>query len=132
MRLLADNDVVGAVEAIRRVLAPAEWAPYARDMDLQFVRLRDVGLPMDAPDHDVWLACQETGVLLVTGNRSGGTGSLEEAISHGGASDLPVVTIANPRRALMDRPYAERCAFRLLAYVESLEALRGAGRIYIP
>lgn len=87
----------------------------------------------NASDQDVWRACQHAAVVLITGNPVGGEHSLTEAIARlGDERSLPVVTIANRRRAERDRDYAERCAFALLDLIDRIESLRGTGRLFVP
>jgi SMC interacting uncharacterized protein involved in chromosome segregation len=45
---------------------------------------------------------------------------------------LPVITIANARRVLRDRDYAEEVAVRILDYLMRIDDLRGTGRICAP
>src|SRR5215831_16854586 len=76
MLLLTDNDVIGAVRVLRRILESPEWVDMTATLELQFIALQDVELPADAPDVAVWQRSQEVGALLITGNRSSGEGSL--------------------------------------------------------
>ena len=93
-----------------------------------------LGLPHDTPDTELWELCQESGIVLVTGNRNAeGVDSLENAIETlGTPQSLPVVTIGDPDRLLRDRQYAQRAAAQLFEYLLDLENLRGAGRLYVP
>ena len=50
MLILADNDVGGAVAALRYVLTSAEWVEFTTILDLRFVTFADVGLSRDASD----------------------------------------------------------------------------------
>jgi hypothetical protein len=50
MLILADNDVGGAVEALRRILESMEWAAFSAMLDLRFIEFIDVGLARDASD----------------------------------------------------------------------------------
>src|SRR5688572_30657696 len=96
MRIMADNDVIGVVEAIRHILDSENWTPFAQYLEIEFVNFDDLGLKADAQDHTIWKICQSENVLLVTGNRAGGPDSLDAAIHDlGGVESLPVITIAN-------------------------------------
>ena len=64
MLLLTDNDVIGAVRVLRRLLESPEWVDMTATLELQFIALKDVELPADAPDVAVWQRSQEVGVLL--------------------------------------------------------------------
>ena len=133
MLILADNDVGGAVAALRRILESEEWAEFSATLALRFVEFADVGLARDASDRVVWQRCQEVGAVLMTGNRASGDASLEQTIQdHAGADSLPVVTIGDPQRLVRDRVYASECAMRLLDLLERIETLRGTGRLFIP
>ena len=64
MLILADNDVGGAVAALRRILESEEWAEFSATLALrfvEFVEFVDVGLTRDASDRVVWQTCQEAG-----------------------------------------------------------------------
>jgi hypothetical protein len=133
MLILADNDVDGAVAALRHILESEEWAAFSATLTLRFVEFADVSLARDASDRVVWQTCQEVGAVLITGNRASGDDSLEQTIrDHAGADSLPVVTIGDPQRLVRDRAYASECAMRLLDLLERIETLRGTGRLFIP
>jgi hypothetical protein len=133
MLILADNDVGGAVAALRHILESEEWAAFSATLTLRFVEFADVSLARDASDRVVWQTCQEVGAVLITGNRTSGDGSLEQTIrDHAGTDSLPVVTIGDPQRLIRDRMYASECAMRLLDLLERIETLRGTGRLFIP
>jgi hypothetical protein len=71
---------------------------------------------------------------LITANRNADEAdSLEMVIRAENRPDsLPAVTIANPKRVLKDRIYAEKAAEILLDYLMRIDDFRGAGRIYVP
>jgi hypothetical protein len=133
MLILTDNDVVGAVRVFRRILASSEWVGLTATLELEFIELKDVELPADAPDVAVWQRSQEVGALLITGNRSSGEDSLDQTIAEQGSPEsLPVLTIGDPRRVIRDPVYARECALSLLDFVDRIETLRGTGRLFIP
>ena len=133
MLILTDNDVIGAVRALRRILESPEWVDLTATLALQFIELKDIELPTDAPDGAVWHRSQDVGALLITGNRSSGEGSLDQTIAEqAGPESLPVLTIGDPRRVIRDPAYARECAISLLDFVERIETLRGTGRLFIP
>jgi hypothetical protein len=80
MILTADNDVIGAVERIRRFLESNEWHEFTTSLDIAFVDFEALNLRPESRDEDVWHACQEERVILITGNRSGGADSLDDVI----------------------------------------------------
>ena len=133
MLILADNDVGGAVAALRRIVESEEWAEFSVTLDLRFVEFADVGLTRDASDPAVWQTCQEIGAVLITGNRASGAESLEQTIrDQATARSLPVVTIGDPQRVVRDRTYAYECAVNLLDLLDRIETLRGTRRLFIP
>jgi hypothetical protein len=133
MLILADNDVGGVVEALRRILESVEWAAFSAMLDLRFIEYSDVGLARDASDPLVWHTCQEVGAVLITGNRASGDASLEHTIRERAEADsLPVLTIGDPQRMVRDPAYAQECAIRLLDVLDRIEMLRGTGRLFIP
>jgi len=133
MLILTDNDVIGAVRAFRRILESPAWGDLTATLELQFIELKDVELPIDAPDGAVWQRSQDIGALLITGNRASGEGSLDQTIAElAGPESLPVLTIGDPRRVIRDAVYARECAISLLDFVERIETLRGTKRLFIP
>jgi hypothetical protein len=105
-----------------------------RKAEVSVLAFEGLGLPETAPDADVWRACQERQIILITGNRNADSpDSLENTIrAHNDARCLPVITITNPRRLMQSKAYAQRAAERLLDYLLFLENFRGTGRLYIP
>jgi hypothetical protein len=133
MLILADNDVTGAVAVLRRILESDDWREYAELLDVRFLSFEDLGLPRSAPDRDVWLACQQAGALLITANRAGGAGPLGETIeSLATSEDLPVLTLADPQRIMKDGRYSVEVVIQLLDYLDQIDDLRGARRLFLP
>jgi hypothetical protein len=64
MLILADNDVGGAITALRRVLESAAWIEFTATLDLRFIAFADVGLARDASDRNVWSATQSIRVRV--------------------------------------------------------------------
>jgi predicted nuclease of predicted toxin-antitoxin system len=134
MIVLADHNVRGAVRAFRRVLLSPEWAEFSRALDLQFLELEDVGLNSASSDREIWTTCQAIGALLITADRTRADGleALDEIIEElNTPTSIPVVTIGDPARPSHDPAYAEKCAIKLLDYVDLLENLKGTGRLYL-
>jgi hypothetical protein len=133
MLILADNDVGGAVAALRYALASPEWTDLSALLNLRFLEFEDIGLPRDAGDQSVWETCQAAEAILITANRAGGQNSLEATIQNlSDATSLPIITIADPQRLLHDASYRESAVFSLLDHLERRESLRGSGRLFIP
>ena len=133
MRIMSDNDVIGAVEAMRHVLESPAWAEFSKHLGVEFLQFDDLDLLAYASDREVWQQCQAANTLLITGNRASGIDSLDVTIRElGDDSSLPVVTIADAKELLHNRLVAEAAAAQLLTIVEQIESLRGSGRLYIP
>lgn len=88
----------------------------------------------DVSDAALWRACQEHGIVLLTGNRNAESDeSLQATIRRqSDEHSLPVLTIADPHRLLSERRFAERTAERVLDHLLDRERLRGVGRLYVP
>lgn len=130
IRLLSDNDVQFQARLIWTVFTDQQWEELGIG---GLSTLRDLGLPAESSDRDVWLYCQAHAVLLVTGNRNRkGTDSLEQVIAElGEAQHLPVLTIGAPKR-VYDSAYREDCAYRIADVALALDRVRGSGRLFIP
>ena len=77
---------------------------------------------------------QADGLVLITANRNReGRDSLEETIRELSQSDsLPVLTIADDQRYLIDPGYRERVADQCLEYLYDINNLLGTGRLFLP
>jgi hypothetical protein len=93
-----------------------------------------LGLCPASTDEEIWRLCQQRQIVLITGNRNAErVDSFELTIRREGTSDnLPVLTISDPDRLMKDQGYAIDVAERGLDYLQSLENLRGSGRLYLP
>jgi hypothetical protein len=129
--LLADHDV----ERHARLI----WAQFSDDdwLGMQVSSLRtlaEAGIPRDASDRVIWMYCQAERRLLLTGNRNmHGSDSLEATIRQLRSPDsLPVLTIANRQRVLMDAVYRELCAYRIADVALNLTTNLGTDRLFLP
>ena len=134
LRVLADHDVEGQVQALVRLCSSPEWAELWESLGCRVESFELLGLPHDTVDSKVWQFCQELGIVLITGNRNAEDDtSLEMAIrSFGTSRSLPVITIGDSKRLMKDRDYAEAAAAQLIQTLMDLESLRGTGRLFIP
>jgi len=133
MVILTDNDVIGPVAALQRIIRSTEWIEIAKALQLSFATLSDFDLPRDASDQQVWIAAQEADAVLITANRSSGDSSLDRVIEAlGQPTNLPVITLADPQRILREPSYAAATTLSLLDYIDRIESLRGVGRLYVP
>ncbi len=130
--VLSDHNCRGHAKAIFHSLEHLDYKELL-GMELRF--FEDVGLVQEAPDETVWSLCQTQGYLLLTGNRTAKDKeeSLEFLIHQQADPDiLPVVTVGDLNRVLVDRDYCELCAERLAEIVLELGTYRGVTRLFLP
>jgi hypothetical protein len=132
--ILADANIQGQVDLLVMVMQGEPWRLFWDSLKVKHVRFADVGLPFDAPDSQIWEACQQHELVLITDNRNDdGPDSLEAIIrTRSTPRSLPVLTIANVPHLGRSRAYADRVIEKLLDFLEHIEELRGAGRLYLP
>jgi len=132
--ILADNDIIGHVAWLMQILQGNEWCEVWQSLDLSVKSFSDLGLSADSPDDLIWRRCQESELLLITGNRNRHEpGSLTATIeAFNTDQSWPVFTIADPKHFLRSKAYAERVAVRLLENLLDIDNLRGTGRMYLP
>jgi hypothetical protein len=128
--VLADHNIEGQAQVLLGALAAAGWLDL---IPIRLMRFTDVGLAFDSADRDVWHFAQQHQMLLLTDNRNmTGDGSLEQTIrEQNSATSHPVITISRTDR-LLEKPYRERCAIRLLEIALDLDRYLGSGRLYLP
>ena len=69
--ILADYNIAGQVRAlVETFYASKEWSDFWNSLGLSSHVFADVGLDKRAPDDVVWQMCQDTGLVLITGNRN--------------------------------------------------------------
>jgi hypothetical protein len=132
--ILADNDVVGQVDYLVALMRAEPWWEFWQNLGLALFHFEDLGLSPTATDLEIWERCQAEGVVLITGNRTlSGPDSLEATIRQRNAADcLPVLTIADVQKVNTSKSYAEQVVATLIDYLQQIEAVRGAGRLYVP
>ena len=132
--VMADNDVERQFQVLLGIMQGDALAEFWSDACLSVCTFESLGLPRDLPDRDLWQICQKNEIVLVTGNRNQqGPASLEGAIRElNTPQSLPVITLANPRRVLDNKAYAQHTAEKLLVYLVFRDKLRGSGRLYVP
>jgi len=116
------------------LLQAEPWREFWEDLRLGLLHFEDVGLSVRATDLDVWQRCQANELILITGNRNlSGPHSLEATIRlHNTEECLPVFTIADVKKLNTSKAYAEQIVESLIDYLQRIETLRGAGRLYLP
>jgi hypothetical protein len=132
--IMADHDVEGHLRVLIRIWSAPDWTDLWTEVKCEFESFERLGLESNTPDCEVWRICQERGIVLLTGNRNSlGNDSLEETIRRESTADsLPVFTISSPTRLMKDADYAEQVAARIHDYLQVLDRLHGAGRMYLP
>jgi hypothetical protein len=132
--ILADNDVGGHVALIMSIWQSPAWREVWDSLALALYSFADAGLNVEATDADIWHACQKAQIVLITANRNDdGPDSLQATIrEHNTAMSLPVLTLGNAKRLVVDKAYARQTAEKALEYLLDIEKYRGVGRLYVP
>ena len=114
--IVADANVEGHVEYLVNRIVAGDWLPYWNHMGIVLESFANIGLVDRSPDDMVWRTCQSERLVLITANRNhDGANSLEATIvSEGTDASLPVFTIANADRVMLEGEYAERVIARLI------------------
>jgi len=128
--ILLDHDVEGHARYLQVGLRETGWD---RDITVAFVRLRDLGLPDDSSDQDIWRFAQLHRLLLLTSNRNQENAtSLQATIERENTPEaLPVLTLSQANRLLLP-DYRQQAVHKLVEVIIYLENYLGVGRIYIP
>lgn len=132
--ILADANVIGQVEHLVARMRAEPWIEFWNALGISLWHFADVGLLDDARDVEIWRACQEEQLVLLTNNRNHDSlDSLEATIREQNTDNsLPVFTIADIGRLRTDRVYTDRVVESLYAYLFDIDKIRGAGRLYLP
>ena len=132
--LLADVNAEGPLGALLAVCRAGGWHDLWQDIGVTVYTFADLGLDRDVPDRELWRTCQHRGIMLVTGNRHrDDPDSLQATIAtETRPGSLPVLTLADPNRVMVDRAYAERAAVRMMEILTDLDQNRGTGRLWLP
>lgn len=132
--ILADINVVRQVWVLVARLSREPWHEFWEDLGVDVLTFRDLGLAPTTPDDILWRRCQSERVILVTANRNAdGTDSLESVLrSENTPSSLPVFTLSDAQRLLLDRDYLDRSAEKLMEYLIDIDRVRGTGRLFLP
>lgn len=128
--ILVDHNIEGHAALLLSTLESQGWVEMGL---LRLVTFRELSLPVETSDREVWRFAREHRLLLLTGNRNMiGEDSLEQAIRDENPLDsIPVVTIANLDR-ISENGYREVCAIELASICDEVERYLGNGRLYIP
>lgn len=103
-------------------------------LPIRFLTFEAIELSIASDDRTVWRFAQANQMILLTANRSmKGKDSLEQVIREENIStSLPVVTIGDADRVLIDSNYRNRCVDRLIEIVFDIDDYRGSRRLFIP
>lgn len=131
--ILSDHNIEGHFRALIAIWETEPWREIWKELDVAVESFGSLEILPDVSDAELWHACQQHRVVLVTANRNDdGPDSLEATISrYSQKTSLPVLTLANPRRFAQDREYAIEVAETVLEYLLEIERYRGTGRIYV-
>lgn len=131
MNFLVDHNLRGHSVVLAGSLAANGWLEL---VPIRFVLFEEVDLAFISSDRVVWQYAQNNQMILITANRSmKGKDSLEQVMrEENKPTSLPVVTIGNIDRLMVEPNYRERCVVRLVEIVMDIEDYRGSRRIFIP
>lgn len=128
--ILVDHNIEGQATLLLRALESQGWVDSGL---LQVATFRDLSLPIDSSDREIWRFVQEHRMLPLTGNRNmTDEDSLQQTLrDENRPESIPVITIANVNR-VRERNYREECANRLAEICSDVEVYLGTGRLFIP
>ncbi len=131
MNFLIDHNLKGHVVLLSGSILRGGWLDW---VPIRFITFDEMKLPVNSDDRVVWQFAQLNKMILLTANRSmKGENSLEQVMREEiNSESLPVVTIGDADRLLIDPEYRERCAVRLVEIVLDLDGYRGVSRLFIP
>ena len=132
--ILADINIEGIMVHLGRIWLTDTWRELWFELSISVESFESLGLRSDATDATIWRTCQEQKLILITANRNAdGPSSLEIVIrDENQPESLPVITLADARRVLRERAYAERTAVQILDYLMRIDEVRGTGRLFVP
>jgi hypothetical protein len=130
MIILLDHDLEGQAPFLEAGWRETGWDQY---LPLEFRRLRDLNVPDNATDQEVWRYVQRGYFLLLTNNRNReDETSFQATIERENRRDsLPVITVSDKDK-LVFPAYRQQAAHKLAAIIIYLENYLGVGRVYIP
>jgi predicted nuclease of predicted toxin-antitoxin system len=103
-------------------------------IDVPILTFAEVGLSINTSDREIWRYVQNQQLILLTANRNNdGADSLEHTIQDENfPTSLPVLTIGDADRIMIDNAYCKKCAERIADIFMNIENYLGVGRVYIP
>jgi hypothetical protein len=132
--ILFDYDVQGHFRVLSSIWTSEDCVELWNMLDCPVFTFRALQLPRELSDDEIWTLCQQRQYVLVTGNRNAkDRKSLEVAMRRLIRPDsLPVLTIADADRVMVDRQYATDVAYQIMEFVFDLEKYRGTRRLFVP
>lgn len=133
--ILADVNIEGQVEdLVVTFFGSKEWIEIWKALGIASLVFSNVGLGRRSPDDVVWQTCQDSGLVLITGNRNqDGPTSLEMTLLTRLQPDsLPVVTVSQPKSLGVNSAYTAQVGIKLLDYLLNIDKYLGTGRLYVP
>ena len=134
--LLADENVLGHMLYLCRLLARLDLWTILTDVQIEFVTFPQLGLHPGMADRRLWEFCQRNGWVLFTNNRNDdGPDSLEATLADSWqVGNLPVLTLADRARFGRDREYGERVASEIAELLFGIREgeYRDLQRIFVP
>jgi predicted nuclease of predicted toxin-antitoxin system len=132
--ILADNNVVGQVEYLVRLMQEPIWADFWVALGLTLYHFEDLGLTATAKDTEIWRLCQAQELMLITDNRNDDSPeSMVVAIrTLNTPTSLPIFTIADLDKFGESGEYEARVVARLYDYLIRIDEVRGTGRLFLP
>ena len=131
MIFLVDHNLEGHALLLSGSLTNQGWTDL---FAIRFVLLEEMNLAVTSNDRVVWRFAQSSQMILLTANRSmKGKDSLEQVMREENTpTSLPIVTIGDADRVLIDADYRDLCANRLLEITLYVDNYLGTRRIFIP
>jgi hypothetical protein len=128
--LLLDHDLEGLAPFLKAGWRETGWDQY---LHLELLRLRDLNVPDDASDQDIWRYVQREQLLLLTNNRNRENDtSLQATIERENTPDsLSVLTVSDKDRLILPA-YRQQAAHKLAAVIIDLANYLGVGRVFLP
>jgi hypothetical protein len=132
--ILADNNVIGQVAYLVRLMQSEPWGDFWNELGLVLRHFDDVSLAPNASDVEIWQRSQAEELILITDNRNDDSPlSLAGAIrDFNTPTSLPVFTIADLDKFGTNREYEERVLVSLYDYLFRIDEVRGTGRLFLP
>lgn len=134
--LLADTNVQAHASYLRRLLEAAGLLEILEELNVEFLTLGDVELPLDIDDRAIWRFCQLERLVLFTDNRNEESDeSLQSTVrSEWKWGDLPVITLGDKRKFERIADYRQQTAADLseLLFGIYYGEYRDCARLYVP